>query len=255
MFSTKHALVSILLVVLVSGCATTIDPSKWSAKQFYDEAQSALEDGNYETAIKHFEDLEIRHPFSPYTRQAQLEIAYAYYKFNEPDSAISAADRYIKLFPRSKNIDYAYYIKGLVSFDRGLGTLDLIFGLDSTKRSPKTTLESFHYLEELINRFPDSQYAPEAKQRMIHLRNHLANYELHTADYYMRRGAYLSASNRAKYILEIYPQTPAIPEALVIMIKAYRQLEAHDLADDAMKILKLNYPDLPAISELEQTNS
>lgn len=234
----------LLITLLLGGCATTdLDPSKWPAQRFYNEAKEALSDGNYETAIKRFEDLEIHHPFSPYTQQAQLEVAYAYYKYDEPDSAIAAADRYIKLYPRAGNVDYAYYLRGLVSFERGLASLDLALGLDVTKREPKSANNSFRYFEELINRYPNSQYAEDAKQRMIDLRNRLATYEIHVADYYMRRGAYLSAANRSKSVLESYPQTPAIPDALVIMVKAYRKLGINELADDALKVLKLNYPD------------
>lgn len=243
--SLIKSLTSLLLItLLLSGCATTnLDPSKWAAERFYNEGTVALTDNDFETAIKRFEDLEIHHPFSPYTQQAQLEVAYAYYKYDEPDSAIAAADRYIKLYPRADNVDYAYYLRGLVSFERGLASLDLALGLDATKREAKSAKNAFRYFEELIKRYPSSQYAEDAKQRMIDLRNRLASYEIHVADYYMRRGAYLSAVNRCKSVLEFYPQTPAIPDALVIMIQGYRKLGINDLADDALQVLQLNYPD------------
>ena len=205
---------------------------------------------DHETAIKHYEDLEIRHPFSPYTRQALLEVGYAYFKYDEPESALSAAERYIKLYPRDKNVDYAYYLRGLVSFERGLSSLDLLLGLDVGKREPKTAKEAFEQFSELLRRFPNSKYGEDAKQRMVQLRNRLADYEIQAADYYMRRGAYLSAAKRTKYLLEHYPQTPATPEALVIMVKAYRQLGIDDLAKDTLDVLKLNYPQHSAISEL-----
>ena len=242
--SLKSFSALLLTTFLLGGCATTdLDPSKWPAERFYNEAKEALSDGDYETAIKRFEDLEIHHPFSNYTQQAQLEVAYAYYKYDEPDSAIAAADRYIKLYPRADNVDYAYYLRGLVDFERGLASLDLALGLDVTKREPKSAKSAFTYFEELIKRFPNSQYVEDAKLRMIDLRNRLATYELYVADYYMRRGAYLSAVNRCKEVLENYPQTPAIPDALVIMVQAYRQLGINDLAEDALKVLQLNYPD------------
>lgn len=250
MSSLKQFFVLTLLLALIAGCASTQDPGKWSAKQFYDQARQAMEVEDYQTAIKYYEDLEIRHPFSPFTQQAQLEVIYAYYKYDEPESAIAAADRYIKLYPRAKNVDYAYYLRGLVSFERGMGSLDLWLKLEADKRQPQTALSAHHYFEELIKRFPDSQYAGDAKQRMVYLRNKLARYELNVADYYFRRGAYLSAANRAKYTLENYPQTPAIPDALAIMIKAYRQLGVEDLAADALQVMQLNYPNHEALKQL-----
>ena len=243
--SPIKSLTSLLLAtLLLGGCATTdLDPSKWAAERFYREAKEALDGNDYEIAIKRYEDLEIHHPFSPYTQQAQLEVGYAYYKYDEPDYAIAAADRYIKLYPRAGNVDYAYYLRGLASYERSLSTLDLALGLDATKREPKSAKNAFIYFEELITRYPNSPYGDDAKRRMIDLRNRLAAYEMHVADYYMRRGAYLSAANRCKEVLENYPQTPAIPAALLTMAEAYRQLGINDLADDTLQVIKLNYPD------------
>lgn len=241
----------ILAVTILAGCATTKDdPSKWSAERYYEEAQKSMASSDYQAAIKHFEDLEVRHPFGPYTEQGQLEIAYAYYKYDEPESAIAAADRFIKLYPRHKNVDYAYYIKGLANFNRGLSGFDLFLGLDPTSRDPKPAREAFRNFSDLIQQFPNSRYTDDARQRMIYLRNHLAQYELHVADYYMRRKAYLAAANRGKYILETYPQTPATPQALAIMVQAYRELQLNDLANDALSVLKLNYPNSPALASL-----
>ena len=234
----------LFVTLLLGGCATAdLDPTEWAAERFYNEAKQALDNNDYEIAIKRYEDLEIHHPFSPYTQQAQLEIGYAYYKYDEPDSAIAAADRYIKLYPRAENVDYAYYLRGLASFERGLSTFDLALGLDITKREPKAAKNAFIYFEELIKRYPDSHYGDDAKRRMIDLRNRLAAYELHVAHYYMNRGAHLSAVNRCKNILENYPQTPSIPDALVTMAEAYRQLGIHDLANDTLQVLQLNHPD------------
>ena len=252
MSSMKNLFAILLLLSLMAGCATKYDPSTWSAKEFYDKAQEAMKIEDYQTAIKYYEDMDIYHPFSPFTQQAQLEVAYAYYKYDEADSAIAAADRYIKLYPRDVNVDYAYYLRGLVSFERGLSNLDVWLGLEVDKRQPNYAITAYRYFDELIKRYPDSKYAPDAKQRMLHLRNRLAQYELNVANFYLRREAYLSAANRAKYVLENYPQTPAIPEALVIMIKAYRQLGVNDLADDALKVFNLNYPDHQAYRDLNQ---
>lgn len=250
MSSLKNSFALLLLLALLGGCASTQDPSSWSAQQFYDRAREAMENKDYQSAIKYYEDLEIHHPFSPFTQQSQLEVIYAYYRYDEPESAIAAADRYIKLYPRAEDVDYAYYLRGLVSFDRGMSGLDLWLGLEADKRQPQSARNAFRYFEELIQRFPESEYAADAKQRMVHLRNQLARYELNVADYYFRRGAFLAAAKRAKFVLETYPQTPAIPDALVIMIKAYRRLGVEDLADDAMRVMQLNYPDHEALHQL-----
>ena len=248
--SSFTKLISTLFLSLLVGCASTSNPDKWPANEFYSEAQESISIKDYQTAIKHYEDLEIHHPFSPYTQQAQLDVAYAYYKYDEPDSAIAAANRYIKLYPRAKDVDYAYYLRGLINFERGMSSLDLTLGLDASKRQPRTAKAAFQQFDELLKRYPDSKYANDAKQRMLDIRNQLAKYELHAANYYFRRGAYLSAVKRAQYTLQNYPQTPATPDALIIMIKAYRHLGINDLADDTLKVFELNYPEHKAINEL-----
>lgn len=247
----KYSLAILLLLTLVSGCATTHDPSTWSAQEFYDRAREAMQRNDYQSAIQYYEDLEIRHPFSPYTQQAQLEVIHAYYEYNEPESAIAAAERYIKLYPRAGNVDYAYYLRGLVSAERGLSDFDLWLGLEADKRQPQSARNAYRYFEELITRFPESRYSADAKQRMVHLRNQLARHELSVADYYLRRGANLSAARRASYVVANFPQTPAIPDALVIMVQAYRELGIDDLAADALAVMKLNYPDHEGLEQFD----
>ena len=240
-----RSLIALTLALALGACAAIkdSDPSQWSAEKFYRQAQQALTARDYPLAIEHLENLEIRHPFSPYTQQGNLEIAYAYYKYDEPDSAIAAADRFIKLYPRHPNVDYAYYIRGLANFDRGATAIRAWLGLDTTNQDASPALQSFRSFEQLIKLFPDSRYTADARTRMVHLRNNLAQYELHVADYYMRRNAYLAAANRAKYVLENYPQTPAVTEALAIMIEAYEKLGVDDLAEDARRVLELNAVD------------
>jgi len=245
----------ILLVLLTAGCGLLpeqIDETKdWSANKFYSEAKAALTEGDYETAIKHFETLQARYPYGRYAQQAQMEIVYAYYKYDEPESAIAAADRFIRLHPRHPHVDYVYYLKGLVNFERERGLIDRYLPQDPTQRDPGAARQSFLDFSELVRQFPDSKYAADAVQRMRYLRNNLAQYEVNVADYYMRRGAYVAAANRAKYVVENYPRTPANASALGIMAKAYKILKLEDLSDDALRVLKLNYPDHPAIAEVQ----
>jgi len=243
------------LLLASTGCSLLpeqIDKTKdWSANQLYSAAKQELSQQNYEQAIKYFESLEARYPFGKYAQQAQLEIAYAYYKFDEPDLAITAADRFIKIYPRHQNVDYAWYLKGLVNFNRGRGLVDRVLPQDPTERDTNTMRAAYDDFNQLVQRYPDSIYARDSAQRMIYLRNSMAEYELHVADYYMRRKAYVAVVNRAKYVIENYQRTPSVPDALVYLVRAYRILEADDLAADALKVLRLNYPQNPDLALLE----
>lgn len=213
------------------------------ARELYNEGKTALNKGDYELAIEHFEKLESRYPFRVYAQQAKLDIAYAYYKFGEQESAISTADRFIKTYPRHPNVDYAYYLRGVASFTPEKGFFDKLFRLDPAHRDPRSAEKSFQYFSELIERFPDSRYVTDAIQRMIYLENYLARHELHVANYYLKRGAYVAAVNRTKYIIENYPRTASVPEALDTMAKAYEKLGLDDLSEDARKVLLLNFPE------------
>jgi outer membrane protein assembly factor BamD len=244
------------LCMALAGCSyfgKEVDPTRdWSAQRLYEEGRAALNGGDYETAIKHFERLDTRFPFGPYAEQAQIEIIYAYYKYDEPASAVAAADRFVKLHPTHSHADYAYYLKGLTYFNQGKGFVDRLIPRDESQRDPSTALQSFQSFSELVKRFPDSKYARDATQRMLFLRNILAKHEVNVAEYYMKRGAYVAAANRAKYVIENYQRTPAVPDALVLMAKAYRLMKLDELAQDALRVLKLNYPDHPGIRELER---
>lgn len=257
--SAMRVILRMVLVLVLAGgvgaCALLPDPidetEDWSAQRLYNEARENLDQGDYDTAIRYYELLEARYPFGRFAQQAQLEIAYAYYKFDEPESAIAAADRFIRLHPRHPSVDYAYYLKGLANFNRGKGLVERYLPTDASQRDPGAALQSFNDFAELVDRFPESRYAGDAAQRMRYLRNNLARYEIHVADWYMRRGAHLAAANRGKYVLENYARTPSVPDALAIMARAYRALELDDLAADALRVLRLNFPDHPAIGELE----
>jgi outer membrane protein assembly factor BamD len=220
---------------------TDDDTKDWSASKFYAEASEALSDGDYEQAIKYYEQLEARYPFGRYAMQAQLDVAYAHYKAGEPESAIAAADRFIKLHPQNTHVDYAYYLKGIVNYNRRLeGLVERYIPTDQSQRDPGSARDAFQDFAELVRRYPDSQYAPDARQRMLYLRNNLAKNEIHVARYYLRRGAYLAAANRGKYVVENYPRSTAVRDALEIMIEAYGRLDLDQLQADASRVLELN---------------
>jgi outer membrane protein assembly factor BamD len=243
------------LILAASGCSLLpdkIDETKnWSASQLYTAAREQLKDHNYEKAIDYFEKLEARYPFGRYAQQAQLEIAYAYYKYDEPDQAIATADRFIKVYPRHPNVDYAWYLKGLTNFNRGKTIIDKLLPQDPSEHDTVTMRQAYDDFHQLTELYPNSIYAKDAGQRMVYLRNNLAGYEMHVADYYMRRKAYVAAANRAKYVIENYERTPSVPDALVVMVRAYRKLGETDLANDALKVLRLNFahdPDLALLA-------
>lgn len=218
-----------------------VDKTKgWSAQKFYSEASSALADGEYTQAIEYYEGLEARYPFGKYAMQSQLDIAYAHYKNGDSESAINAADRFIRLHPRNPYVDYAYYLKGVVNFTRNLSFLSRFLPTDTSQRDPGASLESFNDFSTLVRKYPQSQYADDARKRMFYLRNNLASHEIHAARYYMKKGAWLAAANRANRVVEQFQRTPAVAEALEIMIEAYAKLGLDDLSADAEKVLALN---------------
>jgi outer membrane protein assembly factor BamD len=182
-----------------------------------------------------------------------LNIAYAYYKNDDPDAAIAAADRFIKIHPRNTSVDYAYYLKGLVNYTRDTGFLERFLPTDQSQRDPGNAREAYDIFSNLVTRFPESQYVPDAKQRMIALRNNLAMYEVHVARYYMKRKAYIAAANRAGGVVEDYPRTPAVPYALQVLQDAYTKLGMLDLAKDTERVYTQNYPDGPPVLEFKKS--
>ena len=251
--SLKFFLAITIMLLSLTGCAKLgewlpdqIDETEgWSAQQLYTEAQTARREGNYQTAIGYLEQLQARYPFGRYAQQAQLELIYAYYSDNQPEAAIAAADRFIKANPRHPIVDYAYYMKGVVNFSRGNAVLERLLPTDPSKTDTESAMQAYNDFAELVQKFPDSRYADDARQRMVYLRNSLAAYEVNVADFYMRRKAYLAAANRAQYVVETYPRTPAVHDALTIMVRAYEKLGLEDLAADTRQVLELNYPEPP----------
>jgi outer membrane protein assembly factor BamD len=241
----RHSL-AIVIAFCLSACGLLPEVKEetagWSASKLYSEAKGDLNDGNYERAIKLYETLEARYPYGRYAQQAQLEIGYAYYKSGETAQAVAAADRFIKLHPNHVHVDYAFYLKGLANFNEDLGFMGRLGGQDMTERDPKAAKEAFQAFKDLAARYPNSKYAADSEGRMRYLLNALAFHEVHVASYYLRRGAYVAAANRAQYGVITYPQAPATEEALLIMVKAYDALGMTELRDDSERVLKLNFP-------------
>lgn len=218
-----------------------VDETKsWTANKLYTEAKEHLNAGDYITAIEFYEKLEARYPHGKYAQQALLEIAYAYYRSEEPESTIETTQRFIKLHPKHPHIDYAYYLRGLVAFPAKKNVFEYIWPQDESKRGTQSTMESFRYFEQLTSRFPNSIYVNDSITRMQYLKNKVAKHQLHVANFYLEQGAYLAAANRAKSIVQNYQQTPAVQDALLTMIKAYKKLDLPKLVKDTEKIYNLN---------------
>jgi outer membrane protein assembly factor BamD len=235
-----------VLALLLSGCSLfpeKVDETKgWSASKLYSEARDELSSGNYEKAVQYFEKLESRYPFGTYAQQAQMEVAYAYYRQGDQPQAVAAADRFIKLHPNHPNVDYMYYLRGLINFNDRVGFLDFLSKQDPSERDPKAAREAFDSFKQLAERFPDSKYTKDAIARMKYLVDAMAQYEVHVANYYYRRGAYLAAANRAELAVTNYRDAPAIEEALFVMMRSYDALGLTDLRDDAQRVLKQTFP-------------
>ena len=233
-----------ILSIMISSCSSNeeIPDERLLEKELYDQAQLRLKNGSYSTAIRSLEALESRFPFGRYAEQAQAELIYAYYMNAQFEASQSAAERFINLHPRHTHSGYAYYMKGLASFTDDSGLFSRYFQSDLAKREVVMAQQSFDELSDFIARYPDSKYVPHAKQRMIYLRNLLAQHEVYVADFYMKRGAYLAAIGRAKYVIEHLPNTPQTPYALSILVEAYGLMEYEELRKINLEILNSNYP-------------
>ena len=243
----KHLLL-IAIFALTAACTSneTISENLGEA-ELYRQAQTDLDNKSYTSAINKLKTLESRYPFGRFAEQAQLELIYAYYRNTEPEAARSSAERFIRLHPQHPSVDYAYYLKGLASFDQDRGLLARFLPLDMTKRDPGAARDSYNEFAQLTSRYPTSRYAPDAKQRMIYLRNLLAANEIHVADYYLRRQAYVAAANRGRYVVENFQGTPSVGDGLAVMTEAYQHMGLNELADSSLETLKLNYPDHPSL--------
>lgn len=221
-------------------------------KEFYDRIQRNLRAKNWTDAITNLQSFEAQFPFGNYAEQSQLELIYVYFESTDYEAASAAADRFIRLHPRHPNVDYAYYIKGLAAISQTKGLFTDFIPTDESRRDPGEARQAFAIFTELLNRYPNSVYAADARQRMLHLRNHLARHEIQVANYYFKRGAYLAAVNRGRYVVENFQQTPAVPDALAVMAQGYHLLGLNDLADNTVRVLAANYANHPALDEQGQ---
>ena len=230
-------LLTLLAAAALTGCGRRDNVVKDSGPaKLYDTGKKAMDGSDYGTAVKVYQALQSRYPFSPETRQAQLDLVYLYYKSGQPEQAIDAAEAFERENPTHPRVDYCMYMRGRIYFDQEPNFLEKFFRVDMSKRPPKQTMKSFSTFQELVRRFPDSEYVPDARQRMVFLRNRLTRYENFVAQYYVDRGAYIAAINRAKYALEHYPGAPELEKTMTIMIAAYDKLGMQDLATDAKRV-------------------
>ena len=242
------------MVAAISGCGLFGDDEDndefaglSTEEQFYERALDQLNGQNFRGAISTYQALESRFPFGRFAEQAQIEIVYAYYRNEDMEAARAAADRFIRLHPDSENIDYAYYMRGLSSFVDGGGLFNRFIPVDHTKRDPGRAQESFNDFAQLLALYPDSAYSGDARARMVFLRNNLARYEVHVANYYLERRAYIAALRRAQYVVENFQGTPAVSDGVAIMVECYLRLGLNELADTSLALLRENYPEHASI--------
>jgi len=250
--SWRAWLAGAMLALALAGCSwlpnQKDETAGWSADQLYRAAHDAMLDGNYTRATKLFETLEARFPYGRYAQQAILETAYANWRGYEPAAAVAACDRFIRTYPNHPNVDYAYYLKGLVHFREDQGILGYVYELDLSERDPKEMTSAFSAFKDLTTRFPDSKYYEDSVQRMRYLSNALGTYQVKVALYYYNRGAYIAAANRAQLALLANPQTPANEQALEVMRNSYEKLGLPQLAQDSQQILAKTFPDSPYLT-------
>ena len=243
-----RTLATLALLSLLSGCSLfqRDDPLETlPVDQMYASAKDSLKGGNLSRAARYYQRLIARFPYGDYTEQAMLELSYAQYRSNKHEEALSSINRFIKTYPAHPKIAYAFYLKAVINFERDTGLLDRFAGIDGTMRDMSNSKQSFDDFAELIRRYPGTRYAVDARQRMVYLRNRLAQYEINIAKYYLRRAAYVAAAQRGKYVLEYYPQSEFQGDALAVLSESYTQLGQKQLATDARRVLELNNPQHP----------
>lgn len=241
------------LLTLLGACSTTTDPAETykneTAQQIFQRGEEALRDHSYQEAIKRFEALEVQYPFGHDTEIAELHIIYAYYMTSDYALAEAAADRFVHAYPTSSHVDYAYFMRGLSNYFQNLGVFERVFTVDLATRDLTQIKKSYADFAQVVKLYPESYYAPAAHQYMVYLRNTLANHELEVAQYYFSKKAYVAAANRANLVIRHYQGAPAVPEALVLMVKSYRALKLNQDELDALSVLQYNYPNSSYVAE------
>lgn len=236
----------LIIAVFLAGCAGTPDVSTLykdqSETKIFRDGEHLMLKGNYSEAVKHFEVINSRYPFGKYSRQTQLNLIYAYLKNDDVPSALAAADLYIKLYPTGPYVDYVYYMRGLIRFEQNHGFFEKYFPTDFAKRDLTTAKQAYSDFSLLLHYFPRSKYAPDAKVRLCYIRNIIARHELQVAQFYFDRKAYVAAANRANTVVKNYQGAPVVPQALVLMVKSYRNLKLTQDANETMQVLQTNFP-------------
>jgi outer membrane protein assembly factor BamD len=250
LFSNPRSFTSIatlvLLAMTLSGCLFNKEKeANWSAPSYYEKANKFMSSGDFETATRYYETLEARYPFSRQARQGQLDLIYVYYRNGQPESILDATRQFERENPTHPRVDYAIYMRGMALFAGERDGFHKLFRVDLSKRPPKDARDSYSAFAELVRRFPDSRYAPDARQRMLFLRNRVAEHENHIARYYYKRGAYAAAISRAGYAIQVFDGAPATGDSLLIMANSYRKLGMTDLALNTERVLVNSYPDIP----------
>lgn len=235
-------------VVTVTGCSSSDNEEKavlanMGAQQLYDSAKQSMEVGNFSAASQTLSALDSRYPFGPLSHQVQLDMIYSYYKSGKIDETLATIDRFIRLNPNHSDVDYAFYMRGLTNMESDSNLFQELMDIDRTDRDPSKSRQAFEDFRRLIQQYPNSKYAADAKQRMVYIKDRLARYEIAIARFYMRRQAYVAAANRGRYVIEHFPNTTQVQQALEIMVSSYEQLGLDELRENALKTLKLNYPE------------
>lgn len=251
MFNAVSRILLVSSLAVLAACSSAPKkPAVMSEKEYYEGAQKSLNAGNFSSAADQLEQLESHYPVGAYTEQSQLELIYAKFKHVDFDGASAAADRFIRLHPAHAQVDYAYYLRGLSNYEAGRDSFTRYLPVDSAHRDLGSSRQAYNDFRDLVSRFPASEYAPDARQRMIYLRNQLAEAEMHAARYYMKRGAYVAALNRARWVVENFQGAPVVPEALAVEVWCYERLGMNDLAQQNLALLKSNYPDYKGVDKL-----
>ena len=241
-------------MVSVAGCSSSADNEEkavlanMGAQQLYERAKQSMEVGNFSAAAQTLSALDSRYPFGPLSHQVQLDLIYSYYKSGKNEETIATIDRFIRLNPNHSDVDYAYYMRGLTNMEADSNLFQELMNIDRTDRDPSMSREAFEDFRRLIQQYPESKYAVDARKRMLHIKDRLERYEIAIARFYMRRQAYVAAANRGRYVLEHFPDTTQVQQALEIMVSSYEQLGLDELRENALKTLRLNYPDSEYIS-------